>query len=227
MRAAPQHSLLGWFRRIRPLTDRDPHPSERSIVPQERTDVLFHGVAMRGPPAGHAARCLAGPRQLDALQHLFVPHPAPSSARYSSLGELTFSHHAATGVAANAVNPAASKGAYLRYDVALQVSPCRTIPNCWRSTWCAVTAPLRSQDTTLSACCRSRAFFRGKNVLWLQGDRRFPKRRRRTRSRRPCRGRRRPTFARPAGCLATPHPRCGAPPWPDFGQSGLCGRAFT
>ena len=32
-------------------------------------------------PTGHAARCLTGPRQLNALQHPFVPRLAPSSPR--------------------------------------------------------------------------------------------------------------------------------------------------
>ena len=35
-----------------------------------------------------------------------------------------------------------------------------------------------------------------------------------------------PLFAHPAECLATPYPRCGAPPWSDFGQPGLCGRGL-
>ena len=79
--SAQQPSLLGWFWRIRPFTDRDPHPSERSILPRKRTDVLSRGVGMRGSSIGHATRCLAGPRQLHALQHPFVPRPAPSSPR--------------------------------------------------------------------------------------------------------------------------------------------------
>ena len=81
VRAAQKPSLLGWFWRIRPFTDCDPHPSEHSILPRKKTDVLSRGVGMRGPSIGHAARCLAGPRQLDALQHPFVPRPAPPFPR--------------------------------------------------------------------------------------------------------------------------------------------------
>ena len=58
--------------------------------------------------------------------------------------------------------------------MALQVSRRRTSPNCSRSTWCAVTAPLRSQDNTLSTYCRSWTFFQGRNTLLLQDDRCFP-----------------------------------------------------
>ena len=78
VRAAQQPSLLGWVWRIRPFTDSDPYPPEHSILPQKRTDVLSRGVGMRGPSTYHAAR---RPRQLNALQHPFVPRPAPSSPR--------------------------------------------------------------------------------------------------------------------------------------------------
>ena len=53
----------------------------RLSVQFKKTDMLSRGVGMRGPSIGHAARCLSGPRQLDALQHPFVPRPAPSSSR--------------------------------------------------------------------------------------------------------------------------------------------------
>ena len=87
------------------------------------------------------------------------------------LGELTLSHHATTGVAAYVVDPAASNGAFhLCYDVPL----CQTSLNCSRSTWSAVTAPLRSRDNTLSTYCRSRTFFRGRSTLLLQNYRCFP-----------------------------------------------------
>ena len=58
--------------------------------------------------------------------------------------------------------------------MALQVSLCRPSPNCARSTWCAVTALLRSQDTILSTYCRSRTLFRGRNTLLPQDDRCLP-----------------------------------------------------
>ena len=117
MRAAQQPSLLGWFRRIRPFTDRDPHPSERSILPRKRTDVLSRGVGMRGPSTGHAARFLTGPRQLDTFNTRSYRSLLPRPLDNRVLGELTLSHHATTGVAAYAVNPKASNGAFhLRYD---------------------------------------------------------------------------------------------------------------
>ena len=59
VRAAQQPSLLGWFWRIRPFTDRDPHPPERPILLRKRTGVLSRGVGMRGPSTDHATRCLA------------------------------------------------------------------------------------------------------------------------------------------------------------------------
>ena len=99
------------------------------------------------------------------------PHPLDNRV----LGELTLSHHATTGVAAYAVDPAAPNEAFhLRYDGTTGVTFCRTSPNCSRSTWCAVTALLRSQDTILSTYCRSRMFFRDRNTLLLQDDRCFP-----------------------------------------------------
>ena len=66
---------------FRVFTDRNSHPSERLILPLKRTDVISRNAGMRDPSTGHAARCLARLRQLDALQHPCVPPPAPSSPR--------------------------------------------------------------------------------------------------------------------------------------------------
>ena len=90
------------------------------------------------------------------------------------LGELTLSRHATTGVAAYSIDPQLRTVLSTFAMMALQVSICRTRPNCSRSIWCAVTALLRSQDTILLTYCRSRTFFRGRNTLLLQDDRCFP-----------------------------------------------------
>ena len=87
------------------------------------------------------------------------------------LSELKLSHHAITGVAAFADDHAASDCAFTFAMMTLQMSIFRTSPNCSRSPWCAVTAPLRSQDTTWSTYCRSRNFVRGRDTLLLQDDR--------------------------------------------------------
>ena len=156
-----------------PFTEREPHPPERPIFPRKRTDVLSRGVDVRGPSTGHAARCLAGPRSWMRSNTHSYPALLPRPLDYRVLGELTLSHHATTGAAAYIVDPAATNGAFHLYDGSI-VSPCRTSPSCSRSTWCAVTDPLRLQDTTLSTSCRSRTFFRGRSTSLVQGDRCFP-----------------------------------------------------
>ena len=123
---------------IRLFTDRDPHPSDRSILPRKRTDVLSRGVGMCRRSIGHAAPCLSGPRQLDALQQPFVPPAAPVPSIIGVLGELTLSHNATTGVAAYAVDPAASNSAfYIRCDdtkdVTLSYKPQMLAVNLMRS----------------------------------------------------------------------------------------------
>ena len=139
------------------------------------------------------------------------------------LGELTLSHHATIGEADYAVDPAASNGAFhLRYDgttgVTLSDEPQLLAVNLVRSNGSpALTGhyfcDIFPQPDIRGLCCFRTA---GASLNRCRGPR----------ARRPCRGRRRPISAHPAGCLATPHPRCGTPPWPDFGQPGLCGRAF-
>ena len=80
--------------------------------------MLSYSVGIRVPSIGHAARCLAGPRQLDALQHWsYRAWPPLNRSIMGVLDKMTLSHHATTRVAAYAVDPAGTNSAFhLLYD---------------------------------------------------------------------------------------------------------------
>ena len=89
-------------------------------------------------------------------------------------GELTLSHHATPGVAAYAVDPAATNGAFRPlYDgttgVALSGVPQLLAVNLVRSNGSPTLTGHYRVDY-----CRSRALFRGRSTSFLQGDRCFP-----------------------------------------------------
>ena len=113
MRAAQQPPLLGWFWHIRIFTDRDPHPSERSILPRKRTDMLSHGLwACVVPPSTMQHAVLLGREswmRFNTRSYRALP-PRPLDNRV--LDELTLSHHTTAGLAVYAVDPAPSNGAF-------------------------------------------------------------------------------------------------------------------
>ena len=143
------------------------------------------------------------------------------------LGELTLSHHAMAGVAAYAVDPAATNGGFhLLYDgtagVALSDEPQLLEVNLVRSNGLHVLTGHYFVDIMPQPNIHS-----GQQHFVASRAGALLDRCRRPRARRLRWSRRRPTFARPASCLATHHPRCGVPLWSGFGQSGVGGHAFA
>ena len=143
-------------------------------------------------------------------------------------GELTLSHHAATGVSAYVIDPTATDaGFHLLYGgtvgVTLSDEPQLLDVNLVRSNGSPALTGQCHVDIPPQPGIRST-----QERFVSSGRQAFPLERcRRPRAGRPRRGRPRLTFARPARCLATRHPRRGTPPWPDCRPPHLSCHKFT
>ena len=111
--------------------------------------------------------------------------------------------------------------------MSLSVWVFRTSLSCSRSTSWAVMAHMRSQVITLSTTAAARHSFEAEALGCHRATGDSLNRCRRLRKRRPRRGRRRPTFARPATFLATQHPHCGTVPCPVVAFVGAHRTAFS